>query len=243
MIYVLIAISLLFVAIGFIVTENNAKYLLSGYNTMSDEARNGVDIKSYIQYFRKFHIALGATCLAMGGGLTFLVGENAGGIFLGVYPILGYLFFVATSSKYSKGAGIKGNVVGIVILSAGLLFVIGLFTYGFKENEIAYDSERIVITGMYGETLVKSDVRSIELVSTLPEITFRTNGFALGTINKGYFKTNDGEIVKLILNSDRKPLILLRATNGNKIYYSSKNQSNEHLMTQLKRELTKLNKK
>ncbi|MFB9052776.1 DUF3784 domain-containing protein [Formosa undariae] len=31
--------SILFIIIEFIVTENNAKYLLSGYNTMSDDTQ------------------------------------------------------------------------------------------------------------------------------------------------------------------------------------------------------------
>ena len=39
MIYVIIGMSVLFVAIGFLVTERNAKYLLAGYNTMSEEER------------------------------------------------------------------------------------------------------------------------------------------------------------------------------------------------------------
>jgi hypothetical protein len=44
MIYAILGTSLLFVAIGFIVDEKNAKYLLSGYNTMNEEDRQKVDI-------------------------------------------------------------------------------------------------------------------------------------------------------------------------------------------------------
>ena len=35
MVIAIVGISLLFTAIGFVVTEKNAKYLLAGYNTMS----------------------------------------------------------------------------------------------------------------------------------------------------------------------------------------------------------------
>lgn len=91
MIYGIIGLSLLFVAIGLALTENNAKYILSGYNTMSEEDRKKVDIKAYIPFFRKFHIFLGASLLLLGSALTYLISEEAGGIFLSIYPILGYI--------------------------------------------------------------------------------------------------------------------------------------------------------
>lgn len=78
MITVFVGISLLFIAIGFIVTENNAKYVLSGYNTMNEEDRKKVDIKKYIPYFRNFHIFLGISYLVLGLTLTFFINENAG---------------------------------------------------------------------------------------------------------------------------------------------------------------------
>lgn len=50
MIYVIIGMGLLFIAIGNILTLGNAKYLLSGYNTMSDEERMKVDIEPVVTY-------------------------------------------------------------------------------------------------------------------------------------------------------------------------------------------------
>ena len=37
-------INLLFVGIGFTITEKNAPYLLAGYNTMSKEERKQIDL-------------------------------------------------------------------------------------------------------------------------------------------------------------------------------------------------------
>jgi predicted aspartyl protease len=67
----------------------------------------------------------------------------------------------------------------------------------------------------------------------LPKITLKTNGFALGTIKKGYFKIDNGEIVKIILNSDNKPLILFTKTDGKKIYYSAKDKSNKEVVNEV----------
>lgn len=228
---------LLFVAMGFIVTENNAKYLLSGYNTMSEEDRKKVDIRAYIPYFRKFHIFLGISFLVFGTILTYLINENAGGIFLAVYPIIAYIYFIWTSSKYSKGFSTKWNKVGVFILVGTLVFVIGLLGFGFNEDKLTFNSETVEFKGSYGETLNQSEIQSIELVNQLPKITLKTNGFALGTINKGYFKTEKGEIVKLILNSDNKPYILVTKSDGIKIYFSSKDKSNEELLNEMKKTL------
>ena len=38
--------------------ENNAKYLLAGYNTMSKEEKESFDLINYLKFFRKFFINL-----------------------------------------------------------------------------------------------------------------------------------------------------------------------------------------
>ncbi len=227
--------SLFFVAIGFTVTEDNAKYLLSGYNTMNEEDKKKVNITSYIPYFRKFHVYLGMSFLIFGLTLTSLISEYAGGIFLGVYPILAYVYFIWSSSKYSKGLSTKGNKIGAFVLLAVLVFVVGLFVTGFKEDKLIFNVEKIELQGRYGEELSPSKVRSIELVKQLPNIIIKTNGFALGSIKKGYFKTDEGEIIKVILNTDAKPYILLTMESGKKIYFSSKEKSNKQLYKELKK--------
>lgn len=50
-------ISALFIGIGVILNERNAKYLLSGYNTLSEEEQSRVDIKDYLKFFRSFHVS------------------------------------------------------------------------------------------------------------------------------------------------------------------------------------------
>lgn len=234
MIYYLIGLSLFFVALGFMVTERNAKYFLAGYNTLNKEDRESFEIAAYMRYFRRFHIFLGATFFILGSALTYLINENAGIVFAAVYPILAYGYFVVTSSKYSNRLCTKGNKVGIFILIATLVFVIGLLGYAYKENKLTFDSESVKIERMYGETLSPNQIESIELVSQLPGIMLKMNGFALGSIKKGYFKTENGEMVKLILNSDNKPFILITKSDGKKIYYSAKEKPNEEIFNDMK---------
>lgn len=231
MMFTLIGMSLLFIAIGFIVNEHNAKYLLSGYNTMSEEERKKVNIKAYIQYFRRFHLFLGISFFPIGTLLTYFIDENATGVFIGIYPILAYTFFIATSFKYFNS---QKNKIGVFILLGALILIIGFLGRDLQENKMLINSETIEFQGSYGEIVPLKTIKSIELVSDKPKITLRTNGFSLGSVKKGYFKTDKGEIVKLILNGDNKPYILLTKLDGKKIYYSAKEESNEKLFEEIK---------
>jgi hypothetical protein len=47
-----IFVSILYYAIGYFINKENAKYLLSGYNTMSDEERKKFDIENYLVFFK-----------------------------------------------------------------------------------------------------------------------------------------------------------------------------------------------
>ena len=51
-----IFVSILYYAIGYFINKENAKYLLSGYNTMSDEERKKFDIENYLVFFKSFFI-------------------------------------------------------------------------------------------------------------------------------------------------------------------------------------------
>jgi len=49
-----IFVSILYYAIGYFINKENAKYLLSGYNTMSAEERKKFDIENYLVFFKAF---------------------------------------------------------------------------------------------------------------------------------------------------------------------------------------------
>lgn len=230
MMIVVILLSLLFFFIGFIINQNNAKYLLSGYNTLSKEEQANFDLKSYLNLFKNFHIFLGISFLICGCLLKYFVSENATGIFLGIYPIVAYLFLIIRSNKYSIGQSKKTNRIGIFILFFTLFGIIFLLFLGFQEDCLIIEENQIVIEGFYGERIKIMDIDTVLLINIKPEIAYKSDGFALGEIQKGYFKTKNGEEIKLILNSSKTPMILIVKKSGHKIIYSTKNESNINLM-------------
>jgi hypothetical protein len=231
--YILIGLSVFFTSIGFLVTEKNVKYLMAGYNTMSDEQRKNVDIRSLIKFSRQFHVFLGISFLLIGGGLTYLAGQSATGIFMAIYPILAYIYFIPGLAKFYKGQKNNWNKAAIIILVCTLVFIAGLFIVNMKEDKLLIVFDGIEIQGVYGEVIPFPEILSVELVNQLPQITMRSNGFALGLIYKGYFKTSNGEVIKLILNSDKKPYIMITMKNNRRIYFSSGTGINEEIYTQL----------
>ena len=229
MIIAILILTTLFIALAFAVTENNAKYLLSGYNTMSEVERQNYDIKSYIPYFRKFHLFLGISLLIISLILFYCVNSDWSGLFLGSYPILAYVFFIWKSDQFTINKSKKQIVTRYISMSVMfLLFIIIIYAFNssLKDNEIIVTNQKIEITGQYGLEINFGDLKSMNLVDKLPEIKSKKNGFALETIKKGIFKIANGEKVKLLINSNKSPIILFIYNDKQKIYYSSKEKSN-----------------
>jgi len=235
-------LSILFIGIGFIVTERNAKYLLSGYNTMSEDERQKFDIKSYIPYFRNFHIFLGISLFLICLFSYYFINPDWSGIIMGTYPIMAYTYFVWKGNQFSKSNDKKAKrktIITMIFLCFVFIAIAGMFFNSLKDNKIDITKDTIKIEGDYGMELKGSDIKSIKLVDKLPEISYKMNGFALENVKKGYFKTKSGEQVKFYINSENYPLIFIVTKDNQKIYYSSKEKSNNIIFNELKTAISK----
>lgn len=236
MLIALIIISLIFVAIGFLLTIENADSLLSGYNSMSAEEKKNFDINSFVPYFRKFHLVLGGTLLIIGLLLYYLINPDWTGVFMSTYPLIAYCFLIWKTNKFYKVPNKKDRIktyVVMVFMLAVFVALGGMFIYTLQENRVIVEKELIKITGDYGRELEKSKIKSITLIDTLPNIKVKTTGFSLQKIKKGSYKTEDNEEITLLINSDKKPIVLIEDINGHKIYYSSKERSNQDVFEEL----------
>jgi hypothetical protein len=63
---------------------------------------------------------------------------------------------------------------------------------------------------MYGETIKGADISSVTISDSMPEITLRTNGSALGKRLKGFFNVTGLGNVKLFLNTETKQFIFIK---------------------------------
>ncbi|MGQ1936439.1 hypothetical protein ACT4RV_11105, partial [Ornithobacterium rhinotracheale] len=122
----------------------------------------------------------------------------------------------------------------------GIFSIVGVFILlyvGTRNSELEVENDKIKITGIYETEINKSEIQSISLVNQLPELN-KTEGFITRDIVKGYFKTEKGESVVVLINQeDNLPYILITTKNGQKIYFSSGNKSNLEVYKELKEKL------
>lgn len=234
MLTVAIIISLILFSLGFIVTPGNAKYLLSGYNMMSEADRAKIDINAYVRFFNRFHIFLGITVLA--GVLSLnAINRNWATVYMVMYPLLAYAYMVFKGNEFYKGtSGQKvGTYVGVAIILVVVVGVGLLFFAGMKNSEIFLTDQALEIKGLSGMKVSKKDVAAFSITDSLPDISSKANGFSGGEYSKGSFKTEDGRIVKLYINKKSHPFLVIK-TDKDEIYFSSDDISATELYNQLR---------
>ncbi|WP_353722382.1 DUF3784 domain-containing protein [Dyadobacter sp. 676] len=196
-----IVLSVTFVLLGFLVTPGNAKYLLSGYNMMSESDRAKIDIASYLRFFTRFHIFLGIS-LFIGFWIINRFNSNWATAFMVLYPLLAYVYMVARGSKFYRGTSGQRSatyVVMAILVVAGVA-IGSMFFASMKNSQIFLAPNELEIKGIYGMKIARDDVTYFAVTDSLPDISSRASGFAGGEFSKGAFKTDDGRIVKLYIN-------------------------------------------
>jgi hypothetical protein len=232
----IIVLSVILFGIGFILNKNNAKYLLSGYNTMSEEEKSNFNLDEYLVFFRKFHLILSTSLLLVATVLHFWINSIWSSIFLLLFPLCSYTFFIWKSSIYYNKISKNRKIItfgGVAFMSTITLIIVINLSKTLEDNQIFNHSNSIEITGEYGIKISKDKIKLIKLVASYPEISHRSNGFSIGYVKKGKFITNKNTEVKLLINSQKTPLILIVTKDNREIYYSSKNKSNQEIYEEM----------
>ena len=96
--------------------------------------------------------------------------------------------------------------------------------FGNPEFQVKINDADFQITGMYGETLKYSDISHIELVSELPKIKLRTNGYASEGICRGYFEMDKIGSGKLFVNIKQNLFIHITTKQNKHIFLNFKDK-------------------
>jgi hypothetical protein len=107
--------------------------------------------------------------------------------------------------------------IGVVLLIPAFIAI----PY-FRETETLVDNHGIKIKGVYGVSIPYTDIQQIDTVSFLPDISYRTNGYALGNTLIGNFKLSDGNRVKLFIKEGFTPYILIKSKEQMPVYLNFK---------------------
>jgi len=120
-------LSLVFIGVGYLITEQNAAYLLSGYNTMSKEKQEQVDLKELLRFSKKFQINLGVSQAIIGFSLYYLGYDEGLNLFLSTYAIVAYIYFIWKSAPFQPEQQMRYVYFGISVLSICLLGILSSF--------------------------------------------------------------------------------------------------------------------
>lgn len=216
---ILVVIPVVFIALGFLLTEKNAPNLLSGYSSLTDEEKEEFPLHENVRFYRRFHFLMGGFALGVSLLLYGLGFEDYAVNWVIFFPLVAYLYYIAYSRRFAPRRQHGLLWTAFTMLALVVVGVLALMNYGDKTNRLAIEGDNLVIDGFYGITLPKQQIDSLAVTSELPPIRMKRDGFATGVIRKGHFRTVDGRTIRLLLNSQDAPMLYIRYKGNKEIYY------------------------
>ncbi|MDO1450336.1 DUF3784 domain-containing protein [Rhodocytophaga aerolata] len=218
--WILIGLGLFFITLGYLIKYAKWYWLIAGYNTASPEEKAKVDI---VGLSHSMGIALFAAGVAM---FLFGIGSWAGlalPVHLGItlIPILLCLYLLWTGQKYrvnpegtDRGISIgMGLALGLPLLAILSMIAIGIF-YSSKPAIISITPQQISISGIYGTTEKMENIQEVKLLTAIPPIEWKKNGFGYGDVRKGKFQLQEWGDGRLYLISDNPPFLYIKTADS-----------------------------
>lgn len=204
----LLTLTVIFLLIGLLVTKNNAKYFLSGYNNMGELDRGRVDIIYLVKFLRSFFIMLSLSYLIIGLVLRSSGNDIIYIIFCLIYPFAGLAYFINRAQKFYQLPDRNLTKVLIVLLMF-VVFVVSALVLGMTPARLEVKSHILEIRGIFGASIPIEDIRIIA-VHPYPRVSEKISGFSLGHRRKGVFKTLNGDTATFLTVASRDSCMLIK---------------------------------
>lgn len=215
----------LLILMGYLIRFRHMYWLISGYNTMSKDKKKNVDTAG-------LGVMMGNTLFVMGGLL--LVGSLLFSLKLAVLgtivvtmmvPAIIYLLIGAQkfdgNTRSASGTTRPGAkiLIGFIVISIVALtgFVGFMLFRGSQAPAITFANSTLAISGLYGQQIPVTDLKTVQLIDTLPKVLSRTNGSAIGDQLGGHFTLEGIGAAMLYLNRSKPPFIVIE-TASQKVY-------------------------
>lgn len=242
MIITYIVAGLMFV-LSLILLSGRGSWLIAGYNTMSKEQQNKYDSKKLSRATGIMSIITSIALLALAFSLinatVFLII-----IFISVTVTIIYTnkFCLKPDSDIEendlmidKGKGSLPNMITMIGIGFTIIvfLLIGVSMY-FSSKPPVYNISNgaLIISTQFGEEVNLSEIQSIHLKDDLPVIQSRINGLGLGSIQKGKFSSDIGNVT-LYIDSSKPPFIYIKTTSELIILNDQSQSKTETLFNEL----------
>ncbi len=213
-------IALLFFILGFAIRKKKAYWLISGFNNRSEDEKQQLIQNGYPQKTGLWLIliAIGMIILLPLSFTSFPFRFEIQFGFLLLSTLGGMIY----QSKYELPKKRKRSYIissTIFIITLGL--IITLFAFGEQKSEFILKENSFEITGMYGDEWRYSDIKKIELLKKMPDVTWRQNGFATDQMSKGRFKVEGYGTSLLFIKKDQSSPILYMKVKDENIFINA----------------------
>jgi hypothetical protein len=232
--WLILGLPLFFVALGFLLNQRNAPYLMSGYRAMSPEEQANYPLAESVRFFRRFHWIMGSLSLLVALVFVAIDQPKFATEAVVVLPLFAYAFFVYRMLQFGPVSQRPLAWVAISLLFLTAVGILLLFWQGEKPNHLHLHDQALEITGMYGLYIERSEIDSIGLATKLPLIRIKVNGYAANGMKKGDFRTKDSQTIRLFIHDKSAPSLYLRLKSGRQIFYQSEQDSLLPLYEKLK---------
>ena len=242
---VVVEIGLLFIIVAIVVGVFKQTWLIAGINTMSREKKAKMDLDYLGKYFGLFFGIFGGIIILSVFICTYLNIMNYFHRFIPIAIIVFCAFLILyfnvikrkriyTASNVEQTGQTEADLrpinISKKILQASIAIVIiafvGFTTYwGYKEPKVEIDSNAFALKGMYGVNLPFAEITETDTITwdKMPAISIRTNGISLNKVNRGKFKTTDGDNIYMSIYSGVSPVIRIVKQDGSVYYINRKN--------------------
>ncbi|WLR54197.1 DUF3784 domain-containing protein [Mesobacillus subterraneus] len=210
----------MFLFLGWAIVKKEWYWLISNFNGKPKDEQQQLIKNGYPQRVGKLMLATaaGMVLLLPLSFTSFQFSLEVQFGFMMVY-LLGGLIYL---SKYEIKEKRKRSYIFSSLLAIGTIgFIVGLFFTGYQDFELKDNGDSFEITGMYGEVWDYADIRHVEILEEMPEVTWKQNGFGLATMAKGQFKVKDYGSSLLFIHSEAPPYLYIE-TDSDKIFINSK---------------------
>lgn len=234
MLIITILVAFVLVFIGWGVHKKKWYFLISGYNMMSKEEKQKVDVENLAKSLAKMAYIMAMLIILLGIFNYYELSTLS--IVTTISFIVVPITFIIRSNKYMKNArSPRTKKITIIITTITLAFVTVVLVLSLKQTIFTVENESLTISGMYGDTIAFVEMTNVQLLEEMPKIELRTNGSAIGTKLKGHFKFEGGEKAKLFLDKSKPPFIKIETKDT--IYYLNdvESKKTEALYKQLKK--------
>lgn len=160
--------------------------------------------------------------------------------------IFGMIYYNPNDPAFfvEKRAGVGWTVnvarpMGKVAMALTALLIVGtivmtVYASTSMKVDLQIREQVVTIKGMYSENIDRKDIVELSFEKSLPQIAAKQNGGAIGNKKVGYFRTKDGEKVKLFIEDDKNSVIKI-ATKEKTIYVNyEEKEKTEALFNELK---------